>query len=115
MCDVKCALRVCATPSHGHVVGDLFVVVGRRAFRQPKSTRMEQTKRSSAFEGSNPATAGAKKPNKPPPGPKGADLALPPLPPNWNEVPTETGEVYFWNDVTDEVAWERPTASAAVV
>ena len=33
-----------------------------------------------------------------------------PLPPNWDVVEdAETGYVYYWNTVTDETSWERPT------
>merc|ERR1712188_165228 len=35
------------------------------------------------------------------------------LAPNWQEVPDEaSGNHYYWNNVTDETSWERPTASS---
>ena len=30
------------------------------------------------------------------------------LPPHWDEVESEDGEVYYWNKLTGETQWERP-------
>lgn len=38
-----------------------------------------------------------------------APLANYELPPNWEEVKTSDGKIYYWNTVTDETTWTRPS------
>eukprot|EP00930_Biecheleria_cincta_P084292 TRINITY_DN73783_c0_g1_i1.p1 TRINITY_DN73783_c0_g1~~TRINITY_DN73783_c0_g1_i1.p1 ORF type:complete len:417 (+),score=60.95 TRINITY_DN73783_c0_g1_i1:30-1253(+) len=35
------------------------------------------------------------------------------LPAGWEEVPTDDGDVYYWNRDTDETTWSRPVARGA--
>ena len=36
------------------------------------------------------------------------------LPPNWRLATDEDGKVYYFNELTDEVKWEKPTEADAV-
>jgi len=43
-----------------------------------------------------------------------ADPAGNQLPPGWLEVLSDEGELYFWNEITNETTWERPAMPKAV-
>jgi hypothetical protein len=52
-------------------------------------------------------------PPQPPPPPP------PPLPPSvqpvWHEVRAANGQIYFWNTITREVSWNRPSSPATAL
>jgi hypothetical protein len=43
-------------------------------------------------------------------GPQNSPPSTPKLPPGWQEVFTDAGEKYYYNENTDETSWEIPTA-----
>lgn len=45
----------------------------------------------------------------PPPRPQSSPRAPPQLPPNWRTATTQDGQVYYYNEITKETSWDRPS------